>query len=420
MTFRPTILIAALVCGISVAILPISSHAATFTTEDAASYAIRKNPELSAARLRIEEARGRMVQSGRLSNPEVEFEFTQNPRSPERSFGLAWTQKFPVTARLRLEKAVSRAEVSAAQAEVRDAERKLAGQVRIAAVKLQSLDKIRGLRLEQISNSDELTGFLTRRVQAGEASVVDVAQVELESKQLATQVTQLEVERASLVGELRLLLGLSPSASLSISGALADPAGLPGSGANLDARGDYQSAKAMLEAAQQNVALAKANKWEDIGVGLMAEHERTEDAPEGFERDTMLGFRVSVPLPIWNKNEGKIQEAKAAATRAGKEIDAVAAQIRSEVAIARNEMQAIGTIIEEIDSKLMPKSREIEDQLRAAYQAGTSPLPEVIRARGRRFELEAQRIEAVRDYHLAKARHRTALGTQRGTQSSGK
>jgi outer membrane protein TolC len=360
--------------------------------------------------LRIDEAKGRLLGAGRLSNPEVEFEFSQNPRMPERSFALTWMQKFPVTARLRIEKAVSRAELAAAEAEVRNAERKLAGDVQIAAVKLLTLDRVRQVRGQQIVNSDELSGFMSRRVSTGEASIVDVGQVELESKQLATQLLQLDVEQAALLGELRLLLGMSPTAPLSIKGELAEPGAIPSLTPILGKRGDYRAAHAELEAAQHSVALAKANKWEDIGVGLTAEHERAEDAPEGFERDTMLGFKVNVPLPLWNKNEGKIAEATASAQRAKKEIDAIAAQIRSEVSIARAEMAALAGVIEQTDSKLLPQARQIEDQLRSAYQIGQTTLPEVIRARGRRFELEAQRLDALRGYHLARARHRTALG----------
>ena len=398
---------------------PISS-AVTLTAEEAATRAVRNNAALRAARVRIDEAKGRLLGAGRLANPEAEFEFNQNPRSPERTFAVSWMQKFPVTARLRLEKAVSQAEVEAAQAEVRNAERKLAGEVRTAAVKLLTLERMRGLRAQQIGNSDELAGFMTKRVATGEASVVDVGQVELESKQLGTQVLQLDVEETTILGELRLLLGLGSREPLKIKGELSEPGKLPARGAAVANRADYLGAQAGLTAAQRGVALAKANKWEDIGVGLTAEHSREEDAPEGFQRDTMLGFKVNVPLPLWNKNEGKIAEATAAARRAEKEIDAVAAQIRAEVATARDEMATLSEVIAQIDAKLLPQARQIEDQLRASYQTGQTTVPEVVRARGRRFELEAQRIEALRDYHLAAARYRTALGEPRGNQSSGK
>ena len=95
------------------------------------------NPDLAAARLRIAEARGRLVQSGRLSNPEVEFGYNRNTANPrEHTLGVALLQRFPVTARLRFEKAVSQAQLAAAEAEVADVERKLIAQARTVAVKL--------------------------------------------------------------------------------------------------------------------------------------------------------------------------------------------------------------------------------------------------------------------------------------------
>ncbi len=392
----------------------------TLSVETAAAYAIQHNPALAAARFRIEEARGRLEGAGRLSNPEAEFEFQQNPRKPERSFGVAWMQKFPVTSRLRLEKAVSRAELAAAENEIRDQERRLAGEVRAAAVGLLAIAQERELRTQQIVVSDELASFMSKRVQSGEASVVDAAQVELESKQLGTQLLQLDVTKATLLGTLRPLLGVRASDTVAISGTLSEPTPLPEKGAKVSARGDYLAAQATAEAARQNVELAKARKWEDIGVGLTAERSRAEDAPDGFESDTMLGFKVSLPFPLWNKNEGAIREATAAAKRAEREIDAVAAQIRAEAAAARGEMAALAKIIADIDSKLIPAARQIEDQLRSNYAAGQVTLPEVIRARGRRFELETQRLTALRDYHLARAKHQTALGSSAAPKPSKK
>lgn len=387
---------------------PADAREVSLTIDSAVAQAIRHNPALAAARLRIEEARGRLDGAGRRPNPELEWELSQNVRSLEHGVGVAWMQKFPRTARLALEKAVSRAELAAAAAEVSDAERRLAGEVRTAAVALLALEKERGLRQQQIVNSDELATFLTKRVQTGEAAAVDAAQVELESKQLSTQILMLNVEKETLLGTLRPLLGVSDA--VTITGTLTEPGELPAKGAALSARGDYRAAQANAEAARQGVELAKANKWEDITVGATLSHDRTEDAPDGLERDTTIGFKVNIPLPLYNKNEGKIREALATAKRTEKEITAVAAQARAEAAAARAEMSALARIIAEIDDKLIPAAKQIEEQLRTNYAAGLTPLPEVIRARGKRFELEAQRLDAVRDYHLARAKHTTATG----------
>ena len=54
--------------------------AARFTIESAGSYALAHNPDLAAARFSIEEARARLLGSGRLSNPELESDLKPNVR----------------------------------------------------------------------------------------------------------------------------------------------------------------------------------------------------------------------------------------------------------------------------------------------------------------------------------------------------
>src|SRR5690242_20708429 len=61
----------------------------SLSVEGAADYALKHNPTLTAARLRIEEARGRLQQSGRLTNPELELDFARNVRGQEGSASIA-------------------------------------------------------------------------------------------------------------------------------------------------------------------------------------------------------------------------------------------------------------------------------------------------------------------------------------------
>src|SRR5690606_31038200 len=89
------------------------SRAARFTLDSAVPYALRNNPELAAARLSIAEARGRLAQAGRLPNPELESAIRPNVRGREYSAEIGFVQKFPLTNRLRLERAVSGAALAA-------------------------------------------------------------------------------------------------------------------------------------------------------------------------------------------------------------------------------------------------------------------------------------------------------------------
>lgn len=379
----------------------------SLSLDGAADYALKHNPTLAAARLRIEEARGRLEQSGRLKNPELELDFTRNTMGREGSLGAAFIQRFPVTARLRHEKSVSRAELAAAEAEVRDGERKLAAETRLAAVKLLALEAQRELRLRQLENSRELSKFLLKRVETGEGSAVDASQVELEARQVEIENLQLATEEVGLINELRPLLGVSGETSVKITGSLPSPGKLPGV-SSIANRPDVLAAESRAEAAQAAVRQERANRWEDIGVGAAYTRERTKDEPDPTETEHIVGLKLSIPLPLWNSNTGRIKEAEAAATRAAKEVDAARLNAGAEAAGARAEMAALAKLLADLDDSVLPKAAQIEDQLRSNYATGLTPLTDVLRARTRRLELQRTRINALRDYQLARIRHLSA------------
>lgn len=391
----------------------------SLSIEGAADYALKRNPTLAAARLRIEEARGRLQQSGRLSNPELELDFTRNTVGREGSAGISLMQRFPLTSRLRHEKAVSRAELAAAEAEVRDAERKLAAEARTAAVKLLALSGQRDLRTKQLGNSRELSEFLNKRVAKAEASQVDVSQVELESRQIEVENLMLAADEAVLLGELRPLLGVVGDDRIEITGELPAPKGIPAT-REVSGRADILAAESRAEAARSIVLEQRARRWEDVGIGASYTRERTLDEPEPIETEQIIGFRFSLPLPIWNNNSGRIREAEAAAARAEKEVDATKLTANSEVIAAQSAMRAYAKLIGELDDQVLPAATRIEEQLRASYSTGHTPLNDVLRARTRRLELQRQRLDALRDYQLARIRHSAATSQSYSTLKTSK
>ena len=66
---------------------PLAAEPAVVVTPGNIADRVRsQNPDLAAARLRIDEAVGRMNQSGRLANPELETGFEHNARFREGRF----------------------------------------------------------------------------------------------------------------------------------------------------------------------------------------------------------------------------------------------------------------------------------------------------------------------------------------------
>lgn len=366
------------------------------------------NPSLAAARMRIEEARGRLLGAGRLSNPELGVGFTHDRRFEEGTVGASFDQRFPVTARLRLEKEFSAKLVAAAELEVRDAERQLIAETQALVVKLLSLDQQRALRLQQTQLAQKLSKFASERAAAGEISALDAAQAQVDSQRLLLEGNKLETARVSLVGELKPKLGVAAGDSLTIIGDL--PATTMPARASWEGRADYQLARVNEDAARSEIDLAKANKWEDLTAGLMWEGERMEDAPEGLQRTGFFGLKLSIPLPFWNRNQGQIAEKTAAALRASLETKALAAGISNEASAARAEMEANAKLATETKDKLLPLVLQQTERLESAYQTGQVDLLTVLRAREQRLALESAVLEAIRDFHLARIRYEAATG----------
>lgn len=368
-----------------------------------------QNPDLAAARLRIQEALGRMNQSGRLSNPELETAMDHNPSFREGKFEVGVSQRFPITDRLRLEKEVSSTELKSSEAEVREVERQLIGQAREAVVKVLATRQRRELLREQSSVSKEFADFLSAAAEKGEGSVLDAGQSKLEAASLSMEIRHLDANETALVGELKPLLGMRPGESLNVAGTL-PAATLPSAAADPSRRPDFQVAKLAVLSAAQSVTLEQARRYDDLEGGIFAGVERAEDAPNGYENEAIIGLRFKIALPFWNKNEGAIQEAEAKKIRKEMETIALGRGIHLEAEAARAEMQEWVKMIAEINDTLLPLADEQTKLAEDSYRNAQGEIQSVLRSREKRLQLSAARLDALREFHLARVRHETALG----------
>ena len=367
-----------------------------------------QNPGLAAARLRIREAQGRLTQSGRLSNPELGIEMSHDPRYGERSLEIGFSQRFPVTNRLRLEKTVSGTEVKVAEAEVREVERQLIAEARQGIVKVLATRKRRELLKDQQALSNEFAEFLAGVAEKGEGSPLDAGQAKLEAASLTLEMRQLDASEAAAIGEIKPLLGVRPDEPLHVGGALPE-ALLPAGAVDPSGRPDFEAAVLGAKAAGQSVAVEQSKRYEDVEAGLFFGAERTEDAPEGYDREGIVGLRFTLPLPLWNKNEGAIEAAKARHERMEKEAGALARGIRLEAEAARTEMQEWLKLLRETQQSLLPLADEQAKSAEEAYRKGQAEIQTVFRTREKRAQLMTARLDALREFHLARVRYESAL-----------
>lgn len=370
-----------------------------------------QNPDLASARLRIDEALGRMKQAGRLANPELETSFRHNTRFREGTLDVEFSQRFPVTDRLHLEKGISVTLLKAAEAEVREVERQLVARARTSVIHVLAIRERRELFSRQIALVSGFSEKLSKAAQKGEGSALDAATARLEAASVSAQLRQLDAEEAAVVGELKPLLGMQAGESISVGGNLAPPAFADGD-ANPALRPDFQAAMLEVDAAKQSVDLQQALRYDDVEAGLFAAAERSEDAPNGADNDAIVGFRFRIPLPLWNKNEGAIEEAQASHERKKLEATALARNIRLEAESDRAQMVEWAKLIRELDETLLPLAAEQSKAADEAYAQSQIDIQTVFRSREKSLQLAATRLDALREFHLARVRHEAARGNQ--------
>lgn len=378
------------------------------TLEDIGPQVAAKNPDLIAARFMIDEAKGRHLGSGRLMNPEVEVTGRHMTEGREGGFSAGLMQKFPITARLRVEKAVTAAQIAAAEAEVADKQRMLIAEAETMAVKILTMRAEVVIQESQATLAEKLTEIATARAAANE-SAIDAGQMRLEARQQRNSIVKLQAEIAAMNESLKPMLGLVASDALEVTGSLPE-AHAPGRATPGDARPDIQAALHRVNAAGQSVDLAKAKKWEDISAGVMVDRGRTMDEPMGLRNETMIGVKVSIPLPFWNKNQGEIAETTAMRSRAEAEVQALRLKAGGEVASAKKEMDRLLPFINENTAQLLPLARQQIERVREAYANNKASLQDLLRARDQLLMVEMDRVNALRDFHLARVRWKAALG----------
>lgn len=396
-------LVAAVLSGTS-----FRSKAGEITLDSIPQQVARANPDLAAARLMIEEARGRHLGAGRRMNPEIEVTARRMAEGREGGFSAGLMQKFPVTARLRLEKAVTAAQIAAAEAEVSDKQRMLTAEAETMAVKILAMRGEIGIAERQASLADKVTEIATARAAASE-SAIDAAQMRLEARTQRNSIRRRQAGIAAMTELLKPMLGLSAMRdALELTGSL-PPARAPSAGQPGDARPDIQAALHRVNAAGQSVDLAKARKWDYFSAGLMVDRSRTMDEPMGLENETMIGVRLSIPLPFWNRNEGEIAETTAMRARAEAEVAALRLKAQSEVSAARREMERLLPFLTENADQLLPMAKQQIERVRETYGNNKASLQDLLRARDQLLMVEMNTIEGLRDFHLARIRWKAAV-----------
>lgn len=395
-----------------------SAFARELTLDQAVMQALAGNRDLAALSFEIDKAEGRALQAGLPRNPSLEISARSDlifGNEGERGVTLGLSQAIPRKDRLRKAREAAALSVVQKRAVVRDARRHLVGEVETLFVRMLNFNQQTEARQRLLAAGENLAALIEQRYQRGEVPQTDIGPIRIENAKLAQEQQLLLAQRADAELRFKQLLGLPADETVVMLGEAEELntklTAVTGIDRAVESRPDYAAAGAAVEQADAEVRVAKAEAYDDLTVGVSYEGNRSVfNAPVGAKRDNFLGASVSIPLPLRNKNQGRVLEQQAAHRQAEAERAALQLKISSEIAQARLAIAQLTPVLTRYREELLPLAERQFQAVQRAYERGEQGVAPVFQAQQQRFTTELDYLGQLARYAEMLVTLETALG----------
>ena len=395
----------------------VKEPSGALTLRDALALALVGNPELAASSWEIRAAEARALQASLLPNPELEAE-------AEEIFGTGGA------------KGVGSAEVSLVLSQLVEMGGKRARRVRVAALEgeLAGWDyEARRLTVltdttkafvevlaaqERVALGEELVKLAERaqqivaeKIKAGKVSKAEgnKARVELVTSQI--ELAQARRELAARRKRLVALWGGKTATFQRVAGQLDAITPVPSAdrlAAFLAQHPDVARWRTEMSLRQAKLALEKAKARVDLTLSGGVKYLNEPD-------DGAFIVGIGVPLPIFDRNQGGIREAKVELAKAAEERRSAETEMTAALGEAYEELASAFEEATTLKKDLLPTAQAAYDAVREGYRQGKFAFLEVLDAQRTLFEAKQKHIGSLASYHQALAKVEGLIGQSLAT-----
>jgi outer membrane protein TolC len=359
-----------------------------------------RNPQLRAARTRVDAAKERVPQARAWDDPRVGVDLERTNRRLLSYNDAEWTvsQTLPIAGKIARRKQVASAEITAAEAAVRQVELDLESRARAGYFKLANAEAQLGVNTRTQALLRQLIEVTRAKYESGRQRQADVLMAETELARLAeTRVDQLrDYSEAQTV--VNTLMNRAPQTPLGHA-ELPPFSPIAVSLESLQARAATQrpqlaAADSRIAVAQARVALAERERFPEPEIRVEARQFNGTSLYNLREYDT--GVFLALPWVNGGKYRAAIREAKKTAEAEQHERRGLESETAGMVRDVWQRLHTFQHHIELFRDRLLPLARQTIDATRASYEADRATLPEVLAA-----ERTAQEVESMFYHHLA-------------------
>jgi cobalt-zinc-cadmium efflux system outer membrane protein len=383
------------------------------------------NPTLKAAQISIDESRSQEITAYLRPNPDLTGSVdqinpfsTQTPPGGGASTYSPFAYAFPAGSisylherqhkrELRRESAQKETEITLAQ--YADQERNLLFNLRTAFVQTLQQKAILDLTRDNLAYYNRLLTVSNDRLKAGDIAKVDYQRLELQRVQYETDVqTALVNLRTAKIQLLMLLNDRTPVEQFDVTGSFDFSDQIRGQEElrrlAMDNRPDLKAAVEAVDKAQTDHRLAVANGSVDPTISV--DFARNPPIPVYF------GVSVSIPLRIFDRNQGEKLRTQQDITRNERLRDAAAAQVFSDVDSAYATIESNLTLLRPYKETYLKEAVDVRDTVSFAYTRGGSSLLDFLQAQQDYRSTQLNYLNLVGSYLTAAAQLNLAVGQE--------
>lgn len=389
------------------------SHALTrepgtsLTLPAAIDLALAFNPELSAAANEVRAVDGAVIQAGIVPNPEIStsVEDTQNKATRTTTIQLSQRIELGGKRAARIASAersrdVATADLAAKRLDVRASVTGAFFDVLVAQERIQQAEDLLGL-------ARRVSLAASRRVSAGKISPVEETKARVAEASALVELNQ--AQRELVVARKRLAASWGSS----------NPRF-----ARVEGRTDLLPALLSSEEIAQRLGASPAllrARHEADRFSALADLERTRRVPDltvslGSKMAEELGrsqtvVGVSIPFPLFDRNQGNVLEALRRADKARDELSATEVRLRADVTQNEERLKALVVEAETLQGEIVPGARSAYEAASKGFELGKFSFLEVLDAQRTFFQARAQYLRSLSDAHRTAAELERVLGS---------
>ena len=389
------------------------------TLDEAIQMAMQHNHNLLAARTTIQQSQAEETTANLRPNPTLfgDWEYlplftpsAQNSAyyhdSTEADLGLGYLIE---RGRKRQHRLQAAKDITAqTRSLVADNERSLTYNVASLFVNVQLAESTLELAELDLKSFGKTVEIGEMRYKAGAISEDDYLKIKLQLLQFETDFQQAQLAKVQALSDLRQLLGYeSVSPDYDLAG-LFDYRPLKGNLEDLQLkamqnRPDYRAAQQGVTAANSQYDLQKAIGKPDVTVQGNYSHVN------GINTATFYG---SIPLPIFNRNQGEIARTRFAITQAQEQEKATSGQVMTDVRDAYEGLRVNDRVIQLYRSGYLEVAQKDRDISEYAYKRGAVSLLDFLDAERSYRATQLAYRQALASYLLALEQLREAVGVR--------